>query len=363
MSKSIIAASAAVVLGLVGRGAWADPKDKDDEVDSIDKTSKAPQMVESRVFFEFDSAELGPQAVAELDKAAQSIKGSTTGVILIEGHTDEVGDPGYNKQLAERRAQAAKTYLVDQGVPEARIKVVAYGEGLPMIDKHGKERVNRRIVLFALDKPDVQTKTEVVKVPVQVPAKPIKETVFVDRVRTVRPEPIGIQVMAGGGLMNQLDGETSDVTEVGGLWEARVAFFNRSVVGFEAAYIGSVQTVNALGLDDNAQLLGNGAELNLRINLIPGSPVRPYLFGGVGWTHYDFTNTGTANAAVEDNDEVIHIPAGVGLGIGLFRGMTLDLRGTARAAFEEQTFEPMEPDDDEMGLENWSASAQVGFEF
>jgi outer membrane protein OmpA-like peptidoglycan-associated protein len=361
MSKSIIAATAVVVLAVVSPGAWADPEDKDKEgeVESIDNTTKAPHMVESRVFFEFDSAELGPQAVAELDKAAQSIKGSATGVILIEGHTDEVGDPDYNKQLAERRAQAAKTYLVDQGVPEARIKVVAYGEGLPVMDTPRKERINRRIVLFALDKPDVQTKTEVV----QVPAAPIKEKVYVDRVRTVRPKPVGIQVMAGGGLTNHLDDETGDVTEIGGLWEARVAFLNRSVIGFEAAYVGTVQTVNALGLDDNAQLLGNGAELNLRINLLPGAPVRPYLFGGVGWTHYDFTNTGTANAAVEDDDEVLHIPAGVGLGVHLFRGMTLDLRGTARAAFEEQTFEPMEPDDDEMGLENWSASAQVGFEF
>jgi len=362
MSKSIIAASAVAVLGLTGRAAWAqepqsqEPRSTDE---ATDKATAAPQMVESRVFFEFDSAELGPQATAELDRAAQSLKGSSTGVILIEGHTDEVGDPTYNKQLAERRGLAAKTYLVEQGVPEARIKVVAYGEGLPVMQTSAKERVNRRIVLFALDKPEVETKTEVV----QVPSAPVKEKVYVERVRTVRPTPLGIQVMAGGGLINQFDDETSDVTEVGGLWEARVAFLNRSFIGFEAAYIGSVQTVNALGLDDNAQLMGNGAEVNLRINLLRDAVVRPYLFGGVGWTHYDFTNTGTANAAVEDNDDVIHIPAGVGLGVRLPRGMTLDVRGTARAAFEEQTFQPMAPEDDEMGLENWSASAQLGFEF
>jgi outer membrane protein OmpA-like peptidoglycan-associated protein len=176
MSRSIIAASAFVVLGLVARGAWAGPGDQDDEAESSDKAS-GPRMVESRVFFEFDSAELGPQATAELDRAAESIKGSETGVILIEGHTDKVGDPNYNKQLAERRGQAAKAYLVEKGVPEARIKVVAYGEGLPVADTGAKERINRRIVLFALDKPEVQTKTEVVKVP-----EPIKEKVYVERV-------------------------------------------------------------------------------------------------------------------------------------------------------------------------------------
>jgi hypothetical protein len=164
--------------------------------------------------------------------------------------------------------------------------------------------------------------------------------------------------MVGGGVTNQLDDETDEVTELGGLWDARVAFFNRNLIGFEAAYVGSVQTVNALGLDDNAQLMGNGAEANLRLNLLRGGVVRPYMFGGVGWTHYDLTNTETANAAVEDNDDVVHIPAGLGIGFNLVRGVTLDLRGTVRAAFEDETFAP-----DEMGLENWSTSAQLGFEF
>jgi hypothetical protein len=353
MSKSIIAASAVLILGLTGRGAWAQ------EPESTDTSTKGPHMAESKVFFDFNSAELSPEARAELDKAAQGIESSSTGLILIEGHADQVGDEDYNKQLAERRGQAAKAYLVERGVPESRIKVVSYGEGLPSTDTAGRARVNRRILLFALQQPTVEKQTEVVQVPV--PEK-VTETVYVDRVHTVRPSPLGIQVMVGGGLINQLDDETGDVTEVGGLWEARVAFLNRSFIGFEAAYIGSVQTVNALGLDDNAQLLGSGAEVNLRLNLLRDAVVRPYLFGGVGWTHYDFTNTGTANAAVEDNDEVLHIPAGVGIGVRILRGMTLDVRGTVRAAFEEQTFEPMATDD-EMGLENWSASAQLGFEF
>jgi len=179
----------------------------------------------------------------------------------------------------------------------------------------------------------------------------------------VRPSPLGIQVMAGGGLINQIDKQTRGLTKVGPMWEARAAFFNRSFIGFEAAYIGSIQTVNVMGLDDNAQLLGNGAEADLRLNLLRNAVVRPYLFGGVGWTHYHITNTATTGAPIDDNDDVIHLPAGVGIGVRLPRGLTLDMRGTVRAAFEDQTFDPMAPEGRDMGLENWSASAQLGFEF
>lgn len=354
MSKTIIATSAVVALGLAGPVAWAEDRE------SVAATSGDKYMSESRIFFDFNSAELSPGARGELDKAAQGIESKSTSVILIEAHADQVGEAEYNKQLSERRAEAARAYLVERGVPASRIKVVSYGEGLPVTNTENKARVNRRIILFALHEPVVEKQTEVVRVPVKVP---VKETVYVDRYRTVRPRPLGIQVMAGGGVIDQLDRQTEDMTELGGLWEARVAFFNRRYVGFEAAYIGSLQTVNAMGLDSNAQLFGNGAELNLRVNLLPGAFVRPYLFGGVGWTHYSFTNTGTAGAEVRDNDEVLHVPGGVGLGFHILRGMTLDLRGTVRAAFEEQAFQPMAPADGEMGLENWSASAQLGFEF
>jgi hypothetical protein len=342
-------ASLFVVLGLLGRGAWAD------EPRPADSTRTGPHVAESKIFFEFDSDQLSAAARAELDEAASWIESNEAGVILIEGHTDEVGDPVYNKQLGERRGRAAKDYLVSKGVPGSRIRVLSYGEGLPARETGDRDRANRRIVMFAVQKePIIQKTTEVVEV---------KETVHVDRPVPVERERLGIQLMVGGGLTNQLDDETGELTELGGIWDARVAFFNRSLIGFEAAYVGSVQTVNALGLDDNAQLLGNGVEANLRLNLLRAAVVRPYLFGGVGWTHYDLTNTETALAAVEDNDDVLHIPAGLGVGFHLFRGVTLDLRGTVRAAFEDETFGPMAAPDDEMGLENWSTSAQLGFEF
>jgi outer membrane protein OmpA-like peptidoglycan-associated protein len=349
MLNKTAAASLLVALGLLSRGAWAD------ERKSHDATKTSKHVAESKIFFEFDSDQLSADSRAELDKAARWIKSKKTGLILIEGHTDKVGGASYNKELGERRGRATREYLIAQGVPEARIRILSYGEGLPARDTDERAEENRRIVLFAVQKePIIEKRTDIVEVEV-----PVKERVYVDRAR----DPLGVQLMVGGGLTNQLDDETDEVTELGGLWDARVAFFNRSFVGFEAAYVGTVQTVNALGLDDNAQLLGNGAEANLRLNFLRGGMVRPYAFGGVGWTHYDLTNTETAAADVEDNDDVVHIPAGLGIGFNVFRGVTLDLRGTVRAAFEDETFEPMAAADDEMGLENWSTSAQLGFEF
>lgn len=351
MLKTAMRGSLIVAVALLGKNASAD------EPKANDQTKTGKHVAESQVFFEFNSDELTAVAREELDKAAHWIESNQTGLILVEGHTDKVGAAEYNKELGERRAEAAKSYLVARGVPAARIRVLSYGEGLPATETEDEAKANRRIVLFAVQKePIVQEKSKVV-----VQEVPVLEKVYIDR--AVERKPIGLQLMVGGGLTNQLDDETEEVTELGGTWDARVAYRNQSLIGVEAAYLGSVQTVNAFGLDDNAQLLGNGAEVDVRFNLLRDTLVRPYLFTGVGWMHYDLTNTETANAAVEDNDDVFHIPAGAGVGFHLYRGVTLDVRGTLRATFDDEVFAPMSQPDDEMGLENWATTAQLGFEF
>lgn len=351
MRKTLSAASVLLALGMAGGTSSAD-EPKSSGVKTGD------HVAEARIYFEFDSDQLSGEARAELDQAATWIKGKKTGLILIEGHTDKVGGAPYNKELGERRGEAAKAYLVSQGVPADRIRVLSYGEGLPARDTDERASENRRIVMYAVQKePIVEQETKVVTNTVEVPVE--GDPVYVDRT----PAPLGIQVMAGAGLVNQMDDETGDLTELGGTWDARVAFLNRNLIGFEAAYVGSIQTVNALGLDDNAQLMGNGLEANVRLNLLRDGLVRPYVFAGVGWTHYDLTNTETADAAVEDDDDVLTIPGGVGVGLHLFRNVTLDVRGSVRGAFGEETFDPMQAADDEMGMESWSTVAQLGFEF
>ena len=64
------------------------------------------------VFFDYDSADLSPAAKSALDENAGVLKKYGTWVLTIEGHCDERGTPEYNLALGERRAVAARTYLV-----------------------------------------------------------------------------------------------------------------------------------------------------------------------------------------------------------------------------------------------------------
>jgi peptidoglycan-associated lipoprotein len=90
------------------------------------------------LFFEFDSAEISPRGQAVLDANAELLKRYGTWVITVEGHCDERGTPEYNLALGERRAVAARTYLVSLGVPPDRLRVVSYGKEFPFDPGHSE---------------------------------------------------------------------------------------------------------------------------------------------------------------------------------------------------------------------------------
>ncbi len=83
------------------------------------------------VFFDYDSADLSPAAKTALDENAGVLKKYGTWVLTIEGHCDERGTPEYNLALGERRAVAARTYLVALGVAADRLRTVSYGKEFP----------------------------------------------------------------------------------------------------------------------------------------------------------------------------------------------------------------------------------------
>ena len=70
------------------------------------------------VLFDFDKAELKPEANAELQKAADVIAQKGKGVILITGHTDGKGSDAYNLRLSRARAEAVKNWLIAQGLQQ-----------------------------------------------------------------------------------------------------------------------------------------------------------------------------------------------------------------------------------------------------
>lgn len=357
------AAVQAILFAAAPQVASADDQSQPEDLPRTnDETEIDPHVTWSQVHFEFDSAELSESGRAELMKAARWIRDNPGATVLIEGHADKVGSPPYNKDLAERRAAAVRQFLIAQGVQPGEIRILSYGEGLPLVETERPERKNRRIVLTAVQKePIVETRTKTERVPV-----PVEKKVYVPRVvRVPAPtppprQPLGFEVLAGGGVTGFIDGGTTNFTDVGGMWTARVVGLTGSLIGFEAAYVGSMQGVDAIGLDANAAVVGNGVEGDVRLNFTRGARLQPYLFAGLGWMHYDVTNTDINTAAIDDSDDLLSIPAGAGVSLRLAQRWSLDLRGTVRGAAGDGMFH--EGDDSE-GMESWSGSAQAGFAF
>jgi peptidoglycan-associated lipoprotein len=99
-------------------------------------------------FFNYDEATLDAAAQEALGASATWLK-SERGAgykLLVEGHCDERGTEQYNLALGDRRANAAKDYLVTLGVDAARIRTVSYGEERPFAEGQDESswRQNRR---------------------------------------------------------------------------------------------------------------------------------------------------------------------------------------------------------------------------
>jgi len=124
------------------------------------------------VNFAFDQAMVRDQDHAALGRFAQVAQRYYQGALItVEGFADPAGGTQYNLQLSRRRADAVKSYLVAQGVPEQLVKTVGYGKSRLVVpgasrDRPGAES-NRRVVFVVeskgqipvpvalLDKPDI----------------------------------------------------------------------------------------------------------------------------------------------------------------------------------------------------------------
>lgn len=101
----------------------------------------------SGVNFAFDSAELTADAKKNLDAVAEIFLEFPDTDLMIEGHTDSVGDDNYNMKLSKRRADAVVNYLKAKGVSSNRFQVEAFGETRPRFENDTKEgqAKNRRV--------------------------------------------------------------------------------------------------------------------------------------------------------------------------------------------------------------------------
>jgi peptidoglycan-associated lipoprotein len=110
-------------------------------IDEINKNSPLKP-----VFFIYDSDQLDDAGKAVLNENAQVLKRYGTWVVTVEGHTDERGSAEYNLALGERRALAAKAYMLSLGIAGDRLRTVSYGKEFPFDPGHDESawHQNRR---------------------------------------------------------------------------------------------------------------------------------------------------------------------------------------------------------------------------
>jgi len=88
--------------------------------------------VPDRIFFAYDSYSLTSDAQDTLVKQAKWLKANGSVTISIEGHADERGTREYNLALGDRRANAAKDFLMAQGISSNRITTISFGKERPV---------------------------------------------------------------------------------------------------------------------------------------------------------------------------------------------------------------------------------------
>ncbi|WDL74735.1 OmpA family protein [Helicobacter winghamensis] len=141
------------IIGMVGFsipfGTYAREVEVVEEVEIVEEVAQ-PTLSHIHTFsvqFPFDSSVVAPEYNAEIKDFAQSMKENPSQTAIISGHTDSTGNDAYNQKLSERRANAVKDAIIEEGVQAERLQAKGYGESKPIADNATKEgrQENRRV--------------------------------------------------------------------------------------------------------------------------------------------------------------------------------------------------------------------------
>ena len=86
------------------------------------------QPLEARISFDDGGYDLSETAIGELEAAIETRQFATGGAIVLRGHTDSVGNDRANLRASQLRAEAVRNWLIERGVAESRLTVIAMGE-------------------------------------------------------------------------------------------------------------------------------------------------------------------------------------------------------------------------------------------
>lgn len=103
------------------------------------ETASAREILEDMIYFPYDQSEITAEAEQKLMRKLAVMRANPDVSIRIAGHADERGSIEYNRALGQRRAEAAKSFLVGFGISPSRITTVSFGEDRPLVNASNEQ--------------------------------------------------------------------------------------------------------------------------------------------------------------------------------------------------------------------------------
>jgi len=137
--------------------------DGDGVADNLDQCPNTPMgatvdargcwTYDAKVLFDFNSAEIKPEAYPMLDEASDILKENPELNVEIDGHTDSIGPADYNMKLSERRANIVMEYFISKGIDANRLTIKGFGSTKPAASNDTQEgrAKNRRVELTPVE--------------------------------------------------------------------------------------------------------------------------------------------------------------------------------------------------------------------
>jgi len=218
--------------------------------------------------------------------------------------------------------------------------------------------------------PPQKCEAELAECPAPAPPAPVAQTAPMpmpaeEPARELWYERLGVGLAVGGGVGGFVGDTLTNDTGTAGSWDVRATLGTRQYIAGEVSYIGSAQSINAIGLSNNANLIGNGLQGALRINMLKHYYVQPFLYAGAAWRHYDLSNADFNVSDVADTSDVFELPVGIGFA-GYYKGFMADVRGEYRGAWGDDLIPSNLANDNNTifgEMDRWGVTGSVGMEF
>jgi len=157
LTRNKYSTAAAICLSLIALSACGSKPTKSQPIESatsapleLRTTDRGPALTIDDVLFDFEEANLRPEANTLIRQAAEYLQKNPNRVAIVEGHTDHTGDQSYNQFLSDARSDSVRQQLLRFGVAENRIQAKGFGETQPVATNQTPDgrQANRRVEII-----------------------------------------------------------------------------------------------------------------------------------------------------------------------------------------------------------------------